>query len=530
MKLLHIVFLFFATFLISCDKYNSTNKSVLRYNEMASITSLDPIYANTQSNIWATSQIFNTLVEIDNNMDIIPSIAKDWFISDNGLKYTFILEDSIYYHKSECFGQDSTRLLVASDFINSITRIKNKQNISPGYWVLDYLDLDKIHSVNDTLLEINLSKPFPGLLGLLTMNYFSFVPIEAVNYYGIEFSKNPIGTGPFIFKSWHQNEKIILLKNTNYFEFENGIRLPYLDAVSISFVSQQESVFMNFMLGKFDFLSGLESNLKDNILSHDGDLLEKYKDKFYLLSSPFLNTEYLGIHIPRAIETKSPLMFKNFRKALNHSFDRKKMIKYLRNDLVIPGNKGIVHPVLSNCYDIRGFHYSPDSVRSLLKDVPDFKEKIIINTTQDYLDICEFIRHSAEDFGIKIDIEISSPSVHRELVSSSQASCFRASWIADYPDPENYLSLFCSDNKSPKGPNYTHFSNQLFDSLYQESLFEINYIKRCELFRKMEGILIEESVLVPLYYDYSIRVVSNKISGMSINSMNRLSLKKVKKN
>ena len=82
-------------------------------------------------------------------------------------------------------------------------------------------------------------------------------------YYGNNFSNHPIGTGPFIFKAWHKNEKLILLKNDNYFEYENEYRLPYLDAISISFITQKESVFMNFMLGNFDFVSGLDHSFKD---------------------------------------------------------------------------------------------------------------------------------------------------------------------------------------------------------------------------------------------------------------------------
>ena len=527
MNKLHV---FFFTLIISCTNYVPNNHAnVLKYNESASITSLDPIFSNTQSNIWVTSQIFNTLIELDETMNIRPSIATKWIISPDGLKYTFVIRDDVYYHNSKCFGKDSTRLLVASDFIKSISRINNKENLSPGSWVMDYLDIDNIYAINDTLLEFNLSHPFPGMLGMLTMSYFSFVPHEAIEYYGNNFSNHPIGTGPFIFKAWHKNEKLILLKNDNYFEYENEYRLPYLDAISISFITQKESVFMNFMLGNFDFVSGLDHSFKDEFIDHNGFVLDHYKNKFTILSTPFLNIEYLGINLPKAIVEDSPLMYKKFRKALNYSFDRNKMVQYLRHGLVTPGEHGFVPPSLTDCYNITGYHYAPDSVIALLSEVPNFNQTITLNTTQDYLDICEYIRFSASDFGIDIDIEISAPSVHRELFSSGQASLFRASWIADYPDPENFLSLFYSINKSPEGPNYTHFENDLFDSLYRYSFSSNNVLDRCQLFNQMEKIILDEAIFVPLYYDYAVRLVSNNIEGMSINAMNSLSLKKVKK-
>ena len=167
----------------------------------------------------------------------------------------------------------------------------------------------------------------------------------------------------------------------------------------------------------------------------------------------------MGFNLSKAKNDNSPLISKDFRKALNYSFDRDVMTQYLRNGLVIPANKGFVPDILLKSSDIKGFFYSPDSVNKLLSKVPNRHEKIILHTTQDYLDICEYIQYSASDFGINIDIEISSPAIHRELFSSSESSFFRASWIGDYPDPENFLSFFFSKNKSPLGPNYTHFNN-----------------------------------------------------------------------
>ena len=519
-----IIFLCFISCVDEEMQYN-----IFKYNETSAITSLDPIFSNNQANIWATNQLFNSLTCLDDSLNVQPSIAKKWHISDDGLKYTFLIRDDVYYHNSICFGTDSTRLLVASDFIYSISRLIDKKNLSPGAWVMDYINYDQTIAINDTLLEITLNKPFPGILGLLSMSYFSFVPQEAVQYFGSDFSHNPVGTGPFFFKYWRQNDKMIFRKNLNYFEYENNIRLPYLDGVSISFITQKESVFMNFILGNFDFVSGLDNSFKDEFLDFKGNLLPEYQGKFQLMTNPYLNTEYLGVNIPKSQIESSPLASKYFRKALNYSFDRVMMTKYLRNGLVIPADKGFVPDVLSNCYDVKGFSYEPDTVHSLLKNVYNKNDKITLHTTQDYLDICEYIQYNASKFGINLNIEISSPAVHRKLVSSSSVSLFRASWIGDYPDPENFLSLFYSKNKSPFGPNYTHFHNHVYDSLYELSFSLKTFSDRCDLFAKMENILIEESVVIPLYYDYVVRLVSNKIHGMSINSMNTLSLKSVQK-
>ena len=524
-------FLFiFSAFITSCFNVKnnpSPSDNIFRYNEKSAITSLDPAFSNTQSNIWVTNQLFNTLTELDSDLLVQPSLSKQWVISDDGLEYTFIIRDDVYFHHSPCFGSDSTRKLVASDFVYSVSRLSDSNILSPGAWVMDYIE--NTYSINDTTLIINLKKPFPGLLGLLSMNYFSILPKEAISFFGSEFSKNPIGTGPFQFTYWQQNEKLVLKKNDSYFEYDGVNRLPYLDGVSISFITQNESAFMNFILGNFDFLSGLDNSFKDEFLSPSGELLSSYEDRFFLITTPYLNTEYLGINIDKAVNDSTPLMFKAFRKALNYSFDRAIMAKYLRNGLVVPAHQGFVPSILLKDHNINGYFYSPDSVYKYLKQSNYKNEKIILHTTQEYLDICEFLQYSASKFGINIVIEISAPAIHRNIFSSGKSSFFRASWIADYPDPENFLALFYSKNKSPFGPNYTHFSNEKYDSLYELSFIELNQRNRYKLFSKMELILIDEAPFIPLYYDFVFRLVSKNISGMSINCMNELCLKKIQK-
>ena len=117
----------------------------------------------------------------------------------------------------------------------------------------------------------------------------------------------------------------------------------------------------------------------------------------------------------------------------------------------------------------------------------------------------------------------------RQGKSNGQLPVFRASWIADYPDAENYVSLFYSKNFTPNGPNYTHFKNDSFDALYEASIKEVNVKRRYELYQKMDSIIIEEAPIVPLYYDVAIRFFQKNIKNLGINPIDLLSLKRVRK-
>ena len=115
------------------------------------------------------------------------------------------------------------------------------------------------------------------------------------------------------------------------------------------------------------------------------------------------------------------------------------------------------------------------------------------------------------------------------MKSSGELDIFRASWIADYPDAENYLSLFYSPNFAPDGPNYMHFRNESYDSIYEKSLTISNIAERKILYTKMDSIIVKEAPVVPLFYDMAVRFVNKKVSGLGINPQNFLILKKVKK-
>ena len=146
-----------------------------------------------------------------------------------------------------------------------------------------------------------------------------------------------------------------------------------------------------------------------------------------------------------------------------------------------------------------------------------------------YLDLCEFIQSELKEVGIHLKVEVLSPAIHSEMVARQGVNFFRKSWVADYPDAENYLALFYSKNFAPEGPNYTHFKNAKFDDLYEQAQTETDEQKRYEYYGLMDQIIIEESPIVPLYYDEAVVFYHNNISGLSSNPLNLLSLKKVKK-
>ena len=517
---------------LGCSNSGNTIKdnTVFRYNEHKNISGLDPAFAKDNADIWAIHQLFNGLIQMDERMQIIPCIASSWTISEDGTVYTFKLRDDVFFHPHLEFGEKQTRTVKAEDFVYSFNRLKDPKIASPGGWVLD--TVEEYKAINSNTFQIKLKYPFPAFLGLLTMKYLSVVPKEIVEFYGTNFRANPIGTGPFKFKRWWEKNKLVFRKHKNYFEVDkNGEQLPYLEAIAISFLPNKQSEYLQFVQGNLDFVSGLDASYKDDILTSSGQLSPKYNNKFSMLRSPYLNTEYLGFFME---STTSEVESKLIRQAINHGFDRKKMMLYLRNGIGIAANGGFIPKGLPGYDEFSGYQYDPKKAKILVEEYKNLSKNtsptITISTNENYLNFCEFIQRALLDIGITVTIEVMPSSSLKTAKANGKLDIFRASWVADYPDAQNYLSLFYSENYTPNGPNYTHFKNATFDSIYTKAMSESNVEKRINLYKKMDKIVLEEAPIVVMFYDEVLRFTQKNIEGLGINPTNLLELKNVQKN
>ncbi|WP_417195854.1 ABC transporter substrate-binding protein [Bizionia sp.] len=525
MKYYTVIFLLFLG--CSSDKQELTN--IFRYNEHKNISSLDPAFSKDLADIWATNQLFNGLVEMDDSLNVKPSIAKNWVVSDSAKTYTFTLRHDVYFHNHGLFGEDSTRTVKASDFEYSFNRIKDKQIASPGSWVLN--KVEDFYAVNDSIFEIKLTQPFPAFLGLLTMKYCSVVPKEIVEHYGTDFRAHPIGTGPFKFKRWEENLKLVFRKHTNYFEFDKqGKKLPYLEAIAITFLPDKQSEFLQFAQGNIDYVSGLDASYKDEILTANGTLRDNYANDVNMIRGPYLNTEYLAFYMDSDV---AEIQSEYIRKAVNYGFDREKMMIYLRNGVGIPAHGGFIPKGLPGYSQKSGFNYQPEKAKELVEqfktETGNRNPEITITTTSNYLSFCEYIQRELQKTGLLVSINVIPASSLKDSKANGKLDMFRASWVADYPDAENYLSLYYSKNFAPNGPNYTHYKNDQFDAWYEQAFTETNTLERERLYTKMDSLVMASAPVVPMFYDEVVRFTRKNISGLGINPINLLELKHVKK-
>ncbi|MCC8410663.1 ABC transporter substrate-binding protein [Mucilaginibacter sp. UR6-1] len=522
-------------------KSNTDNRTVFNINLEDGLTSLDPAFARNQNALWMDNQLYNGLVQINDSLKSVPCIAKSWSISADGLQYTFHLRNDVFFHDDPLFTNGKGRKCVAADFAYSFGRLIDPKVASSGSWIFSDKVAGKQSFIaqNDSTFIIKLKQPFPPLLSLLTAQYCSVVPHEVVEHYGKDFRSHPIGTGPFKFKHWKEREVMVLLKSERYWEKDStGRPLPYLDAIKAGFISDKQTAFMEFIKGDLDFFNGIDGSYRDDILTKSGKLTSKYGGRFMMNIRPYLNTEYLGILIDTniSIVKHSPLKILKIRQAINYAIDKQKMIKYLRNSIGTPGYAGFIPQGMPG-FDgkqVSGYSYNPDKARRLLAEAgfPNGRNlpEIVLNTTTTYRDLIEYIQGELDRVNIKTRVEVTQGASLRELIAKNGVNFFRGSWIADYPDGENYLSVFYSKNKIPFGPNYTGFNNKEFDRLFEQTYRVNNDQERYALYRKMDNLVMGQSPVVVLYYDKLVNLYQNNISGYAKNAQNLLVLKRVRKN
>lgn len=520
--------------LAACTQKHGVEKKVFSYNETAGIATLDPAFAKNQSIMWAVHQLYNTLVEVDSNLNIVPSLATKWIVSSDRKMYTFYLRKDVFFHDNIAFKNGKGRKMNAHDVAYSFNRIIDKQTASSGAWIFNNRvdSIEPFKAIDDTTFQLKLLKPFHPILGILSMQYCSIVPKEVVEKFGKNFRNNPCGTGPFKFFIWQEGQGLILHKNEHYWEKDiDGKQLPKLDAIKISFFDNKATEFLQFKQGKLSFINDIDASFKDEVLTKNGELRNIWVNKVKLHKHAYLNTEYLGVLMDESnpLVKQSPLKIKAVRKAINYTINKQQLMMYMRNNIGFAANNGFI-PFGLPGYSMdskNAYNYNPEYAKKLLDSVQYNKDNYSIKllTIPVYADVASFIAKQCELVGIKLQVEVVQKSLLLEQTAKGKALFFRGSWIADYPDAENYLAVFYSKNPAP--PNYTRYTNKEFDYLYEKALEESNDSVRMALYKSMDNIIIEDMPVIPIWYDMIIHFVNNKIKNFKPNAQNLLELRRV---
>jgi oligopeptide transport system substrate-binding protein len=524
---------------------------VFRMNEVEDFRNLYPLNITETVSHRIANQVYEGLVKLSQaDLSIIPCLAEKWERNADATQWTFHIRKGVKFHDDPCFSDGSGREVTANDFKYSFEMLctSSPENQQFGNTFKDRVagadeyyqsTVDKkplaggvsgVKVIDDYTIQITLLNSFAGFLNILSTPGCWVFPKEAVEKYGVDMRAKCVGTGPFQVKSIKEGDAVILERNPNYWNVDEfGNQLPYLDAVKYSFIKEKKSELLDFKRGNLDMVFRLPIEMIPDILG-ELDHAKEGNASFEMQVVPAMNTFYYGFQHQSDIFSK-----KEVRLAFNYAIDREKIVNYTLQGEGVPGIYGIVPPAFTG-YDskaLKGYVFDADKARKYLaqggypdgKGFPKLTLQINSGGGDRNIQTAEVIQKMLkENLNIDVEINVMPFAEHLESLETGKALFWRTAWIADYPDPETFLTLLYSKHIPAKLTdksylNSVRYKSAKFDSLFVAALREIDDKKRMDLYRQADQVAIDDGAIMPIFYDEDYRLIQINVKNFPANAM-----------
>jgi peptide/nickel transport system substrate-binding protein/oligopeptide transport system substrate-binding protein len=489
----------------SSDSGRLPNVLYLRLN--SNPTTLDPALITDVQGGGIAAKLFNGLVRFNENLDIVPDIARSWKISGDQKTYTFRLRRDASFSNG--------RRVSALDFKYSFERVLTPGTKAPLTWVLDKIagarevlsgktaTLSGIRTPDDHTLVITLEKPFGPFLSLLAMSTAYVVPREDVERLGQDFGTRPVGSGPYVLREWKHGQHLLLAAREEYFDGR-----PPLNGIYYRVIPEDLTAVLEFETGRLDVLQIPSSEYRRFTTD------PQWRDLVH--GRPGLNSYYLGLNC-----TRRPFNDRRVRQAVNYAIDRRRILNTLFEKRGVLA-EGPVPPGLWKNSALpragRGYPYDPDRAKELIRQAGAAGStiKLYISADPEVLDIVEVVQGYLAKAGLRTEITQLDWSAFKHAVNEGEPDAFWLSWWADYPDPENFLfPLFHSGSVGPGG-NRSRCIDPELDQLIETAQRTLPEALRYRIYREAEDRIIRNAPWVFMWHRADYYAVQPWVKGFKI--------------
>lgn len=536
--------------------------NVLRGNPNA----LDPVLISSKHADDIASQIYDKLIDLDDSLRMIPELAREIpSISEDGRTYTFKLRTDVNFQNSECFPGGKGRRLTANDVRYSLTRGCDPRANTVAFWAFndkvvgatefntralaemkkempeggaDSMGIPGFRVVDDSTFQIELIKPYAPFIFVLCNSLGSIVPHEAVEKYGKDFFRNPVGSGPFVFSSWRADQEIVLKRNPEYWgKDEHGNRLPLLDEIRCTFIKDDKVQLSEFMNGGLEESYNIPTERFADIFDLETRKPREAFATYQIQQSPAMLTWFFDFNT-----TKRPFDRREVRRAFSFAVDRAKIVRFaLQNSPFGPADHGIVPPVFPGypVSSIKGYTFNPDSARRLLAEAgyPEGKGfpkvELTIYPEPRLRQVAEVVQEMLKsNLNVQVDIEVFDFPQLQDQADLGKLLFWGARWYGDYPDPETYLLLFNgelipTDSTVKSYPNATRYYSADYIAAFNKGVSTIDPKAQMGYYARAEQIAMDDAPALPLFYDMHYRLLQPWVRDCPLDAMARYDLKYV---
>ncbi len=470
---------------------------------------LDPAQATDTTSARVLRNIFDRLLDLDDDLEITSAIAEDWERSDDGLVITFDLRDDIYFHNGEH--------LTADDVVYTFNRLVDPDTESPRASDYDLLKgyeevrdgeadaLEGLTAVDDYTVEFEFVKPNTSFLYTLTRADAGIVnqtAIESVD----DTEREPLGTGPFKLENWSSDHQLDLDVFEDYYAGR-----AYLDEVVLRVIEESSSAFAEYEQGNIYEMA--EGDLPDGDVQRVLEGTEFEDDKKF---NQRLGTYYFGFNT-QVEPFDDPLV----RRALNHAIDKETITEVLRDGIVQPANGIIPEGMIGYDEDLAGYDYDTDKAEELLAEagyedgLPGTYE-LAYNTDEAHQGIAEAVQRNLENIGVDVELLNMEWGSYIEKVDEGDTEIFRLGWVDSDPDPDYFVyNTFHSSNIG--GTNSAQYDNPEMDEMLEEGRTMPVGEEREELYREINETLMEDAPWMPVYFYRDLTVIKPFVNGLSLS-------------
>lgn len=528
---------------------------VLKMNEVEDFRSLFPLDVTEVTSQRIANQVYEGLVKLSQaDLKVIPGLAEKWEKNADATVWTFYLRQNAKFHDDECFAEGKGRAVTAEDFKYCFDKLCESKPNNQQFYVTfkdrvqganEYFEstskgsplaggVSGVKVLDPHTLQITLNFPFAGFDNILTMPGCWLFPKEAVDKYGENMRTKCVGTGPFKVKTIEEGNVVVLERNNEYWaEDEFGNKLPYLDGVKFTFIKEKKQELLAFRQGEVDMIFRIPTEMHGQILSEFKDA-KSGNTPFVLQMVPAMSLTYYGFQNQGKIFNN-----KKVRQAFNYAIDRDKIIGNILKGEGIAGKYGMVPPVdnfSAKGYEfekLKGYSFEPDMARKLLaeagypggKNFPAVTLQINSGGADRNVLTAQLIQSQLKEvLNISVEIDMMPFAQHLDKLETGKTDFWRTGWIADYPDPETFLTILYGTHVPAKleersSVNSVRFLNARFDSLFGAAMREVDDKKRYELYLQADQIALEEAAYMPIFYEENYRLVQNWVKAFDANAM-----------
>ena len=515
------------------------------------IRGFDPAMASDVASSQVIGLIYEGLLQYDylaRPYKLIPSLCEEMpHVSEDGLRYTFKIRKGVHFNDDPCFPEGKGREMVAADFVYSFKRLADTHTSAAGYWVFNgrIKGLDDFRDYSGTVdeadysrevaglqapdshtLVIELTAPYPQLLSVLAMSFTYCIPHEAVEYYkpseeeeGEErddFANHPVGTGPYLLKSWKRNYRLEFVANPVWvsgsrderfvvpadappeMQKYSGLRLPLTPRIVRYVINDEATKWLMFINGELHLMPQISNDNWDAAIV-DFELKPELMEKGIRLSrEPRLSTQYIGFNMADPILGQN----KNLRKAFSCAFNSEEWIKYNKQKVIQadgplpPGIEGYVKKEAKHPFDLElaAQYLEKAGYKGGIDPATGKRLRFTIDiggADSTIRERMELVVGFFEKLNIVVEPQYNTWPAFLEKSRNRQMQLFSLGWYIDYPDAENFLQLFYGPNGSP-GSNRTNYKNPEFDALYDRIKVMQPGPERTRIYEQMADIIIED--------------------------------------